>query len=122
MMRTILAIIAGYVLWTILWLGGGAAIAAAFPGAFPEGGPFNATVPLLLTLGLSIVCSFAAGVIATKLAVDVARAVWIMAILLLLTGIGVQASTWSQMPVWFHIPFLLLLVPICLLGRRAAEA
>ena len=121
-MRTILAIIAGYVLWTVLWLGGGAAIAAAFPEAYPEGGPFNATVPLLLTLGLSIVCSFAAGIMATKLASDAARAVWIMAILLLLTGIGVQASTWSLMPVWFHIPFLVLLIPICLLGRKAVEA
>ena len=107
MMRTILAIIAGYVLWTVLWLGGSAAIAAAFPDAFPEGGAISATVPLLLILGLSIVCSFAAGIMATKLASDTARAVWIMAILLLLTGIGVQAATWSQMPVWFHIPFLL---------------
>ena len=122
MMRTVLAIIAGYVLWTILWLGGGAGIRAAFPEAFPEGGPFNAALPLLLTLGLSILCSFAAGVIATKVAVDPGRAVWIMAVLLLITGIGVQASMWSQMPVWFHIPFLVLLVPVCLMGKRAVAA
>jgi hypothetical protein len=30
----------------------------------------------------------------------------------------VQASAWSALPLWYHLPFLALLVPACLLGGR----
>ena len=122
-MRTALSIIAGYAIWTVMWLGGGAGIRTAFPEAFPDGGPFTAALPLVLTLLLSIGCSFAAGLVATKLANESAgTAVLVMAALLLITGIGVQASIWNQMPLWFHIPFLALLIPVCFLGKRAVAA
>jgi hypothetical protein len=42
-----------------------------------------------------------------------------MASLLLLTGIFVQASVWTLMPIWYHVPFLALLVPIAVIGGRA---
>ena len=41
---------------------------------------------------------------------------------LLLTGIGVQASVWSLMPTWYHVTFLALVVPMTLLGSRLASA
>lgn len=123
MMKTALAIIAGYSIWTVMWLGGGAGIRAAFPDAYPDGGPYTATLPLILTLVLSIACSFAAALVATKIADQSAgTAVMGMAILLLLTGIGVQLSIWNLMPLWFHIPFLALLIPVCLLGKKTVEA
>jgi hypothetical protein len=40
--------------------------------------------------------------------------------LLLATGLGVQSSAWSQLPVWYHLAFLALLIPGCLGGMRLA--
>jgi len=42
----------------------------------------------------------------------------VLAVLLLATGVGVQASVWILMPVWYHLGFLGLLVPGCLLRAR----
>ena len=37
---------------------------------------------------------------------------------MLVTGIAVQAGVWALMPVWYHLVFLALLVPVCLVGAR----
>lgn len=45
----------------------------------------------------------------------------VTSVLLLLTGIGVQASVWTQMPVWYHLSFLVLVAPVTLAGARLAR-
>lgn len=116
MMRAILAVILGYGLWTILWLGGNAGLKAAFPDALPEGGPYTATLPLVLALALSVFCSLASGALAGALARG--APVLVLALFLLATGIGVQTTAWDLMPLWYHLVFLALLVPVTLLGGR----
>jgi hypothetical protein len=121
MSRSILAVVVGYLTWTVVWLGGGAAIRAFWPAGFPEAGPWTATAPLVALLGLSLVCSLAAGLVAARLA-PTTRAVAVMSVLLLLTGIGVQASVWALMPLWFHLAFLALIVPACRVGAGWSRA
>jgi hypothetical protein len=119
MMHAVLAVVAGYALWTILWLGGNALLfgeAAAVVGA---GEAYSAPGPLLGVIVLSVICSLAAGMAAGRLAGSRARrAVIVMALLLLVTGIGVQAGVWSLMPAWYHLAFLALVVPVSVLGGR----
>lgn len=68
-------------------------------------------------LALSIAASLASGVVAAIAGGESARgAVLGNALLLLATGIFVQAGLWSSMPVWYHLIFLVLLVPMTLLG------
>ena len=43
-------------------------------------------------------------------------AVLTLAGLLLATGIAVQAAAWSTMPLWYHLTFLFLLVPMTIAG------
>ncbi len=121
-MRTALGTIIGYLAWTALWLGGNAGIRTAFPtefDAFAAGDALTATMPLLLSLVLCTFCSLAAGLTAAALGKENARAaVLVTAVLLLLTGIGVQASVWTLMPTWYHLIFLALLVPVCFAGAR----
>jgi hypothetical protein len=45
-------------------------------------------------------------------------AVWGLAVLQLLLGIGIEASAWSMTPVWYHVVFLALLVPATVYGGR----
>ena len=46
------------------------------------------------------------------------RHVWILAALLLVTGIPVQLGSWALLPVWYHLAFLIALVPMTVLGGR----
>jgi hypothetical protein len=40
---------------------------------------------------------------------------------LLLMGIGFEVSAWQLTPVWYHLVFLVLLVPAVLYGGRLRE-
>jgi len=119
-MRAVIGVIVGYAAWTAVFLGAGALLAVLYPderAAFDDGGDYRATVPLLLSLVSSVVASLAAG-FSTAAIAGKRGAVLVMALLLLATGIGVQASVWSRMPVWYHLVFLALLVPVCLAAGR----
>ncbi len=123
MKRTILAAVAGYAVWTILSLTGSAGIRAGWPAefeAFSSGAPIKATAPLLVSILLSVVCSLSAGLTAAAISASQAtmRAVGLLGFLLLATGIGVQVSVWALMPLWYHLVFLVLLVPACLVGAK----
>lgn len=122
MIRAVFATIAAYLAWSILWFVGGTGLAAAFPGAFEDyqaGDPITSTGYLVCALVLSVVCSFAAGKVCARVAKDKTKgASYATVALLLLTGIGVQAAAWSLMPLWYHLPFLLLLAPVTLAGTR----
>jgi hypothetical protein len=45
-------------------------------------------------------------------------AVWALAVLQLVLGIGFEASAWSLTPVWYHVVFLLLIMPATVYGGR----
>lgn len=120
--RAIIAAVVGYAVWTVIWLGAGAVIAAARPDAFATDAMSTDSLALGILLVLSVVCSIAAGVITTRIArTKPMPALWILAVALLLTGIGVQASAWNLMPLWYHIPFLVLIVPVTVGSGVAAK-
>lgn len=121
MLRATLAVIAGFILWSILWLGGNIAIGVLRPESQPEVGPITDAPMMIMMLGLSVVCSATSGWLAAFIGRARGPAV-ILAILLLVVGIGVQAPIWDRMPLWYHLPFLILLVPACLAGARVAPA
>ena len=119
MIRAILAVIVGYVVWTVIWLAGGLALMPAIPDQPNDAGVYNDSLYLGISLVLSVICSIVCGIASGKIARRAMHpAVIVTALLLLLTGIGVQGSAWSGMPVWYHVPFLLMLVPFTLLGAK----
>jgi hypothetical protein len=121
--RAILGVIVGYVVWTVLWLAGNNLLFAGAAEIVTGGRRLSNPGPLVGILVLSVVCSLAAGAATAAIANVRARAsVLIMAALLLVTGIGVQASVWNQMPAWYHLAFLALIVPVCLAGSRLVRA
>lgn len=78
---------------------------------------------LLLNLVLSFGYSVASGFICALVARQPARGpVNALAGLQLVTGILVQAGYWNDMPLWYHLPFLLAIVPFVLLGARLRRA
>ena len=130
MLRIILAAIVGFIVWTILWLGSEAVLSALSPGWFGKDleqfkDAINNQAPyapdsMVLVLGLirSIVCSLAAGYAAALVAKENIFSTLLCGVLLLLFGIFIGTFIWNYVPLWYHIPFLLLLIPVTVLGGR----
>ena len=118
MIRKILAVVAGFVVWSALWFAANATLGAA--GLLPQPGQ-AVTEPgvLALLLAASVLASLVAGFSASWLARGAGHkaALW-LGVLLLAVGVVVQAQYWSLMPVWYHLAFLLLLIPMCVAGSR----
>lgn len=134
MVRVILGVVAGFVVWSILWVGSDQVLINASKGwygahqsametAVYNGGPFTAdTTIMLIRLVISIVASIMAGFIASFIALGNARATLALGVVLLIVGIAVQAMLWNVQPVWFHVIFLILLVPLTILGGRLKKS
>jgi len=119
MLRAVIAIIVGYAVWTIIWLGGNAIIFTDIAESIARGQAYLKPGPYLGVLALSIACSLAGGVSVAAIAPKRAgSATTILAALLLLTGIGVQIGVWDMMPLWYHLSFLGALMPTVLAGGR----
>ncbi|MCB0063410.1 MAG: hypothetical protein KDE19_14915 [Caldilineaceae bacterium] len=117
MIRLGLAVIAGFVLWSALWLGGSALVRAFFADAVAGDGSVSDRRLLLLLLLLALIASIGAGYLALLVAQATGlRAAWILGVLLLVVGIGVQSQYWAVLPLWYHLNFLILLLPATLLG------
>jgi hypothetical protein len=116
MLRSILAVIAGSALWTVLWIGSNAILAAVLP---PRASPNKIeSVPvLLLILVLSVIFSILAGYVTAQLArrKEMAHTL-VLGVLQLAMGIAAQLANFDALPLWYHIGFLLLLIPGNLLG------
>ena len=126
--RIILGVIVGFIAWSILWVGGDEALAKlspdwygthklAFEKAAFNGTPFEAS-PVMMVFHLirSIITSLLSGFLAAVAANENRRTTMILGVLLLVVGIAVQAMAWSLMPIWYHVAFLLLLIPVTIAG------
>lgn len=134
MLRIVLGIIVGFVVWSVLWVGSDAVIPLLLPNwygkhqtefmdACAAGQPFTIN-PTVLILGhiRSIIISIISGFTAVSIARETAKTTVILGIFLLAFGIFVQASVWNYMPLWYHIPFLLLLIPMTVVGGKLRKA
>ena len=119
MKRIILSVLAGFVLWSVLWLGANAVSVALVPDAYNEDGTSDSAAVLIVFLILSVACSVGSGFLTAALARTGSLApAWALGGLLLAFGAVVQILSWEAAPLWFHLPFLALLVPAVLAGAK----
>jgi hypothetical protein len=121
MVRTVLAIIAGLVMWmlvaTILDIG----LRHALPG-------YQAAEPVLAftlamkiaRLALAVIASLAAGAAARVIAPASEAAPWIVGLVLVVLFVPTHIRIWSLLPIWYHLFFLITLAPFVVLGARLA--
>ena len=72
-------------------------------------------------LAMGAVSSLAAGAIMRWIAPASTRTPWVFAIMLLAAFIPEHIRLWSLFPIWYHLTFLVTLVPLVLLGWRLAK-
>lgn len=119
MMRSILGVVAGYAVWTAVFLGSSFGIRSVMSSVHDEAGFTSDVAALGLYIVMSVVASLLAGFTVARIAdAPKMRWVWITAIALLATGIPVQVSAWNALPIWYNVLFLVLLVPVTLKGGR----
>lgn len=117
MVRVIVGVIAGFVVWSVLWLVTNQVVQAAAPGAVQEDGSIAGGGVLVAILGASAVCSLVSGLLAALIApAGRFRAAVALGVLLLAVGVMVQVQYWSVMPLWYHLSFLALLLPVTVVG------
>ena len=132
MLRIVLGVIGGFIAWLIVWFGSEKGLSAIWPTfgvnqkAFEEAvknGPgasgFTADTTMLLTqLVMGSVVSVVAGSLAALIAGENARAPMIVGILLLLMGIAKAVMSWQYVPIWYHVVFTAMLLPMAIVGGR----
>lgn len=134
MLKIVLGVIAGFVAWSVLWIGSDQVLTMASPGwygvhqlatelALANQESFRAdNMIMAIRLVISIVATLMSGFLAAFIAGENRRAPFALGILLLIVGIGFQVGLlWKVMPIWFHLIFLALLVPVSLIGGRLKQ-
>ena len=91
----------------------------AFQEAITNGGQFTADTRLLLThIVIGSVVSVIAGYLAALIAGENTRAPLIVGFLLLAMGILKAVMSWPYVPIWYHVLFTALLLPMAILGGK----
>jgi hypothetical protein len=130
MVRIILGVIAGFFAWVIVWVGSEKILSAiwpegfgahqrAFQAAVENGGEFTADTTMLLThIVLGSIVSVMAGSLAVLITGENARAPLVLGFLLLALGILKAVMSWPYVPIWYHVIFTAILLPMAILGGR----
>ena len=115
--KTIGAIAAALVTWILVATILNLPLRMAWPHYHEAETAFNFTLAMKLArLALGALSSLAAGFIAAWIGKDRTRAAVITGIILLGLFIPDHYLLWSKFPVWYHLTFLVSLVPLTLLG------
>lgn len=127
MKRSIIAVVAAAVVWVVLVSLLDRALRLAIPGYTEAEPTFAFTLGMMLArLGIGALSSLAAGAVAALIARSAARAPWITGALFLVLFVPEHVKLWNVLPAWYHLTFLLTLVPLFgaggLLARRVAAA
>lgn len=117
--RAIAAILAAWVLWSTLWIGMNIGAEALLPDLIDSARRLEHPGVLSFYVVWSVVASLAAGYVCAWIGqASATKAVWALAIIQLVLGIGIEASVWDMVPVWYHLVFLALLVPATVYGGK----
>lgn len=129
MLRIVLGVIGGFIAWVIVWFASEKGLSAIWPAfgtnqkAFEEaiknGGQFTADTTMLLThIVIGSIVSVMAGSLAALVAGENSRAPLIVGCLLLALGIAKAVMSWQYVPIWYHVVFTAILLPMAILGGK----
>ena len=129
MVRIVLGVIAGFFAWLIVWVGTEKILSAIWPAfgvhqrAFEEaiknGGQFTADTTMLLThIVLGLIISLMSGSLAALIARENTRAPLVLGLLLLAVGLLKAVMSWQYVPIWYHVIFTAILLPMTIVGGK----
>ena len=130
MLRIVLGIISGFISWMIAWVGSEKILSAIWPEGFgvhqrafeeavKNGGQFTADTTMLLThIVLGSIVSVMSGSLAALIAGENTRAPLVLGFVLLALGILKAVMSWPHVPIWYHVIFTAILLPMAIMGGK----
>lgn len=117
MKRAFLAIVAGFVVWAVVATLLNFGLRAGIPG-YTAAEPTMTFTPgmKIARLTLAALASLAAGAAAGSIAPARKSTAWLLGAIILAMFIPAHIQLWAKFPVWYHLFFLLTLVPFVALG------
>ena len=133
MLRIILGVIVGFVVWSIIWIGSDQVLHSMSRDwygaekdkivvAIANNESLNLdTMVVIIDLVRSIIASIIAGYLAAVVASENRSSQLILGVILRIVGIAVQIHLWKVYPIWFHLIFWALLIPMTILGGKMKQ-
>lgn len=134
MLRIAFGVIAGFFAWVIVWVGIEKILSAILPEwygapqlAFQEsienGGQFTVETRLLLAhIVIASVVAIISGFLAATITRENKRAPLILGFLLLAVGLLKVVMSWPYVPIWYHVIFTAVLLPMAIVGGKLKTA
>jgi hypothetical protein len=122
MLRNFVAAVAGLAVWLAIAFIAGIVIRATWPEYVSVADAMAFTLPMMLVrLAIGVFATVAMGFIAACITQStLARLV--PGVVLLVLFIPEHVTIWDRFPVWYHLWFLLTLVPLTYLGNLIARS
>ncbi|MGH9943443.1 MAG: hypothetical protein ACRD9R_13935 [Pyrinomonadaceae bacterium] len=117
MLRSILALVAGSITWMVTALGTDLMLMSLFPGWFDANGRVESVSVMMMmmtySLSYSVLGGYVTGYIARR---SEAAHAFALGLLQLAMGLVATIKMWDTAPAWWHVTFLLLLIPANVIG------
>ena len=115
--RSVASVVAGLVAWTIFATLANMVLRAALPGYSEAEPQMNFTLTMLVgRLVAGAVSTLLAGCVLSWVARRTGWSAVVFGVLLVAIFIPVHIKLWDKFPLWYHVAFLVSLLPLALLG------
>ena len=122
MWRTIASIICGLIAWGVVVTLLNFGLRAAIPGYHAAEATLQFTMAMKIgRLIEAALASLAAGAVVAWIAPPKTWAPWLVGAIVLAMFLPVHVQLWSKFPAWYHLAFLVPLVPLVGLGGMLAR-
>jgi hypothetical protein len=123
MKRSIFALVAGLGLWVVVATLLNRGLRAGFAGYVLAEPTMSFTLGMKVArLILGAFSSLAAGAAVGLIAPSRTRLPWVLGAIVLAVFIPEHVHLWAKFPVWYHLTFLLTLVPLVVLGATLTRS
>ena len=118
MTKNIIGVVAGLGVWVIVATVAGLIMRVSWPGYASVASSMTFTLPMMIArLSIGAIATIAMGIVTAAIAKSVILRL-MPGMLMLLIFIPEHVMLWEKFPVWYHLTFLLSLVPLTYLGGR----
>lgn len=122
MSKNILGVIAGLVVWVTIVMVAGIILRLSWPAYASVAAAMTFTLPMLVArLSIGALATLAMGLVTAAILQRSILASLIPGVLLLIGFIPQHKMLWDKFPVWYHLTFLLSLVPLTWVGATMAR-
>jgi len=118
--KALLAVVAGLVVWIAVVTVTGLIMRSSWPAYARVADAMTFTLPMMFArLSIGALATLAAGWVTAAIAPQPMLVRLMPGLILLAAFIPQHIALWNIFPVWYHLTFLLSLVPLTYLGGRA---